>query len=166
MLDHKVLETPWCKLASNIFHFRGANYLVLVDYTSRFPIGKQLKEIDQHSLLNIFEDICSKRGYPAVLASDNGPCFRGELFANFLKRKGIKHITSSSHYWQLNGLAEACVKVIKNLMHKTQRCGRSFNDTLYMSPVAGKKKSLIEILEHCRPRTNLPYINEYDSDGK
>ena len=116
MMRHKIPETQWCKLASDIFHFHGANFLVLVDYMTRFPIVKKLKGIDQCSIINIFEEICSERGYPNVL--DNRLCYRGELFAKFLKRKGIKHVTSSPHYPQSNGLAEACVKVIKNLMHK------------------------------------------------
>ena len=42
--------------------------------------------------------------------SDNGPCYRGEQFGEFLKRKGIKHTTSSPYYPQSNGLAEAYVK--------------------------------------------------------
>ena len=29
---------PWSKLATDIFHFEGASYLSIVDYTNRFPI--------------------------------------------------------------------------------------------------------------------------------
>ena len=29
---------PWTKLVTDIFHFEGASYLLIVDYTSRFPV--------------------------------------------------------------------------------------------------------------------------------
>ena len=35
MLHHEVPSTPWMKLATDIFHFQGMNYLILVDYTSQ-----------------------------------------------------------------------------------------------------------------------------------
>ena len=75
MLHHKVPETPWCKLATD---FHGTNYLILMDYISRFPIVKQLKGMDESPIINISEDICSKCGYPDVVVSDNGPCYKGE----------------------------------------------------------------------------------------
>ena len=57
MLHHKIPETPWCKLTTDIFHFGGANYLVIIDYTSCFPIGKQLRGMDQQSIIKIFESL-------------------------------------------------------------------------------------------------------------
>ena len=101
--------------------------------------------------------------YPDELVSDNGPCYRGEQFSEFLRRKGIKHMTSSLYYPQSNKLAEAYVKVIKNMMKKAQQCKVRFNDMLYQyrtSPVAGKRESPIEILEQRRPRTNMPYLEK------
>ena len=47
MLQHEVPSTPWTKLATDIFHFQGTNYLILVDYTSKFPVVKQQRKIDQ-----------------------------------------------------------------------------------------------------------------------
>ena len=92
MLHHEIPDTPWCKLATDIFHFQGANYLIIVDYTSKFLIVKQLKGMDQRVITIAFEEVFTKHGYPDKLVSDNGPCYRGEQFAKFLKRKGIKHV--------------------------------------------------------------------------
>ena len=163
MLHHEVPSTLWTKLATDIFHFQGANYLVLVDYTSKFLVVKQLRKIDQRAVTTALEEIFTERGYPDELVSDNGPCYRGEQFHEFLRRKGIKHTTSSPYYPQSNGLAEAYVKVIKNMMKKAQKCKVRFNDMLYQyrtSPVAGKKESPIELLEQRRPRTNMPYLGK------
>ena len=107
----------------------------------------------------------SQRGYPDELVSDNGPCYRGEQFSEFLRRKGIKHTTSSPYYPQSNGLAETYVKVVKNMMKKAQKCKVRFNDMLYQyrtSPVAGKRESPIELLEQRRPRTDMPYLGKGD----
>ena len=161
MLHHEIPDTPWCKLATDIFHFQGTNYLIIVDYTSKFPVVKQLRKMDQHIITIAFEEVFTEHGYPDELVSDNGPCYRGEQFTEFLKRKGIKHVTSSPYHPQSNGLAEAYVKVVKNMMKKAQQCRVRFNDMLYQyrtSPVAGKQESPIEILRQRRPRTKMPYL--------
>ena len=163
MLHHEIPHTPWTKLATDIFHFQGTNYLILVDYTSKFPVVKQLRKIDQRAVITALEETFTERGYPDELVSDNGPCYRGEQFCKFLKTKGMKHTTSSPYYPQSNGLAEAYVKVVKNMMKKAQKCKIRFNDMLYQyrtSPVAGKRESPIELLEQRRPRTNMPYLGK------
>ena len=119
--------------------------------------------MDQQTITTAFEEVFTEHGYPDELVSNNGPCYRGKQFSEFLRRKGIKHTTSSPYYPQSNGLAEAYVKVIKNMMKKAQQCKVRFNDMLYQyrtSPVAGKKESPIEILEQRRPRTNMPYLGK------
>ena len=37
-LGQEIPLFPWTKLATDIFHFEGDSYVVLVDYTSHFPI--------------------------------------------------------------------------------------------------------------------------------
>ena len=165
MLHQEVPSTPWTKLATDIFHFQGTNYLILIDYTSKFPVVKLLRKIDQRAMITALEEIFTERGYPDELVSDNGPCYRGKQFAEFLRKKGVKHTTSSPYYPQSNGLAEAYVKVVKNMMKKAQKCKVRFNDMLYQyrtSPVAGRKESPIELLEQRRPRTNMPYLGKGD----
>ena len=168
MLHHEIPHTPWTKLATDIFYFQGINYLIIVDYTSKFPVVKQLRKIDQRAVITAFEEVFAERGYPDELVSDNGPCYRGEQFREFLKTKGIKHITSSPYYPQSNGLAEAYVKVVKNMMKKAQKCKVRFNDMMYqyrISPVAGKRESPIELLEQRRPRTNMPHLGKGNPRG-
>ena len=143
MLHHEVPDTPWTKLAMDIFHFQGTNYLILIIYTSKFPVVKQLRKMDQRAITVAFEEIFKEWGYPDELVSNNGTCYRGEQFAEFLKRKGIKHCNKQPYYPQSNGLAEAYVKVVKNMMKKTQQCKVRFNDMLYQyrtSPIADKHR--------------------------
>ena len=42
-LGHEIPLFLWTKLATNLFHFEGESYLLLVDYTSHFPIVHKLR---------------------------------------------------------------------------------------------------------------------------
>ena len=48
----------------------------------------------------------ARHGVPAQLISDNGAQLKSEEFEQFLKRNGIKHITSVPYQPATNGLAE------------------------------------------------------------
>ena len=48
-LGHEVPPVPWSKVATDIFHYESQPYLLIVDYTSRFPIVRKLKSMSaQH----------------------------------------------------------------------------------------------------------------------
>ena len=79
---------PWTKLATDIFHFQGTNYLIIVDYTSKFPVVKQLRKMDQHAITNAFEEVFTECGYLDELVSNSGPCYRGEHLLNSSKERG------------------------------------------------------------------------------
>ena len=36
---------PWSKLVTDLFHFEGASYLLIVDYTNRFPVVSKLSSV-------------------------------------------------------------------------------------------------------------------------
>ena len=38
LLDQEIPLFPWTKIATDLFHFKGDSYSLLVDYTSQFPI--------------------------------------------------------------------------------------------------------------------------------
>ena len=51
-LDQEVPLYPWTKLATDIFHFEGASYLHVVDYTSRFPVVHKLTSMTGQHIAN------------------------------------------------------------------------------------------------------------------
>ena len=49
-LGQEIPLYPWTKLATDIFHFEGASYLLVVDYTSCYPVVHKLASMTGHIL--------------------------------------------------------------------------------------------------------------------
>ena len=122
-LGQEIPIHPWTTLATNIFHFEGESYLLLVDYTSQFPIVCKLNSMTVQHVINHFKLIFSEYGWPDTLVSDNGPCYASEVFTKIMQEYNMNHITSLPHYHQSNGLAEKFVQIVKNLFHKAREEG-------------------------------------------
>ena len=143
-LGHEVPTVPWSKVATDIFHYESQLYLLIVDYTSRFPIVRRLKLMSAQNITEHFKSIFSEYGWPDTLVSDNGPCYTAEMFTNLMKEYAVNHITSSPHYPQSNGLAEKFIQIVKNLFHKVKEEGVDSNKYLMIyrnTPLASTSKS-------------------------
>ena len=97
---------PWTKHATDIFHFEDTSYLLIVDYTSRFPDVYKLSSMTGVHIADQCKLVFSEYGWPKTLISDNGPCYTSQAFISVMKSFSVNHITSSLHYPQSNGLAE------------------------------------------------------------
>ena len=53
-------------------------------------------------------------GLPEQIVSDNGPQFTAEVFKNFARVNGIRHITGVPYHPSTNGLAERLVQSFKH----------------------------------------------------
>ena len=101
-LGQEIPLHAWTKLATNIFHFEGASYLLIVDYTSRFlAVYKLSSMIGQHVTTHC-KQIFSEYDWPETLISDNGQCYVVGAFTNMMAEYGVSHITVSPHYPQSN----------------------------------------------------------------
>ena len=85
-LGHEVPAVPWSKVATDIFHYESQTYLLVVDYTSRFPIVRRLKSMSAPCVTEHFKSIFSEYRWPDTLVSDNGPCYTAEMFTKFNER--------------------------------------------------------------------------------
>ena len=158
-LGQEVPIIPWMKLGSDLFLLNGNNYLLIVDYTSRFPIVKKLKSQTGKAVADMYHSIMSEYGWPDTVVSDNGPCFVSQEFKDLLKLKSVVHTTASCHYQQANGLAEKYVQVVKNLFKKAIEEGKSPFNALHVyrnTPLAKNKLSPMQILSGRCTRDDLP----------
>ena len=134
LLGQEVPLYPWAKLATDVFCFEGVSYLLIVDYTSRYPVVYKLTSMTGQHIASHFKLICSEYGWPETLVSDNGLCYTSEIFANLMKEYNVNHITSSPHYPQSNGLAEKYVQIVKNLFCKAKEEGKDLFKCLLVYP--------------------------------
>ena len=123
-LGQEILVHPWSKLATDIFHFEGAAYLLIVDFTSRFLIVCKFTSMTGRHVANQCKSVFSEYGWCSTLVSDNGPYYTSQAFTSVLKAFSVNHITSSPHYPQSNGLAEKYVQIVKCLFNKAKEEGR------------------------------------------
>ena len=150
---------PWSNSLLISFHFEGDSYLLIVDYTSHFPIIRKLNSMTGKAIDHHMQSIFSKYGWPNILVTDNGPCYTSKEFQTLMQSMSVNHLTSSPHYPQSNGLAEKYVGIIKNLFHKAKEEGQSPYTALMVyrnTPLNGTLQSPIQILQGRQAHTDLP----------
>ena len=75
-----------------------------------------MTSITSEKTIEVLQKLFARYGIPIQLVSDNGSQFTSEEFQQFLKRNGIKHITSAPYHPATNGLAERGVGSFKSAM--------------------------------------------------
>ena len=117
----------WHTLGTDLFYWNKIDYLVIGDYFSKYLIMRRLPNSSTHVVIKELGLVFTELGRPFVLRSDNGPCYSSREFHNFLSFYQVDHITSSPHYPQSNGFAEALVGIAKKLMKKSVKEGKLWN---------------------------------------
>ena len=118
LLPRKIPERPWQVVASDLFSLEKVNYVIVVDYYSRFFEIERLKDTLSSTVVKKAKAICSRHGIPEELVSDNGLQFISQEYKQFTSEWDIVHTTSSPEYPQSNGLAEKAVQTAKNILQK------------------------------------------------
>ena len=114
---HEISIRPWQIVAAVLFQFGRSHYMLLVDYYSKYPLVRKLKDFSSKEIINLTKKIFREQGIPKRLISDNGH-YSSTLFKQFSREWRFKHYTSSPRYPQSNGLAERCIQAIKSTMRK------------------------------------------------
>ena len=110
---------PWQKVGSDLFEWQQANYLLVVDYYSRFIEIARLNRTTTAEVVTHLKSIFARHGIPETLVSDNGPQYSSQEFSEFAREYEFRHITSSPYHPQGNGEAERAVGTIKSLLKKS-----------------------------------------------
>ena len=152
---------PWHTVGSDLFYHRKQDYLVLVDYFSKFLIVRKLPNSTSGDIIKELGLIFSEYGRPCIFRSDNGACYASQEFKHFLKELDIQHRTSSPYYPQGNGLAESMVKVSKRLIEKAILKEKPWYALILdyrITPISSRIPSPAEIFYGQRLRSNLSLI--------
>ena len=150
---------PWERIALDLFELKGSTYLLTVDYYSRFAEVQKLNSTTSSNVITHLKSIFARFGIPAEMVSDNGPQFSSQEMKEFSENYGFRHITTSPHYPQANGLAERTVKTVKSLLeHSTDphKALLSYRAT----PIPWCALSPAELLMGRKIRTDVPQVKE------
>ena len=152
---------PWHTLGSDLFYFQRIDFLVIVDYFSKYLIVRKIPSSTSSAVIKELGMIFSEFGNPLVFRSDNGPCYSSQEFKFFMQNWLVEHRTSSPHYPQSNGLAESMVKVSKNLIEKAVRQDLPWNKLLLdyrCTPISSEIPSPAEILFGRKFRSSISIL--------
>ena len=148
-LHHSIPPLPWWKIGSDIFHCNNKDYLIIVDYFSKFPIVAELSSLSSKQVAKVFKSTCALFGAPKEIVSDNGPQFSGSDFQNFIKDWDIRHTPSSPYHPKSNGLAERTVQTVKHLIKKCTDTSTEISKALLhlrATPIDASTKSPAELM--------------------
>ena len=115
-----VPKRPWERIATDLFSYKGKDFLITVDYYSNFWEIDQLASTSAPTVITKLKNHFARYGCPdTVVSGDNGPQFTSQEFAHFFKTWQFKHRTISPGNSKANGKVEAAVKTAKQLLRKS-----------------------------------------------
>ena len=108
---HPVPDRPWEKLGADILTCRGQDYLVVVDYYSKYPELAVIEDKTAGTVISKLKEMFARHGIPEALMSDNIPiqlpgiqrfCTRlghsiGHIKSNFCTVKWTKRTLCADH---------------------------------------------------------------------
>ena len=153
LTNSQLPEGPWEAIGTDLFEFEGRDYLLAVDYFTRWIEVVEIRNKTAESVVQKMKGMLAKYGVPKVIRSDNGPCYRGK-FEEFAREWKIRHVTSSPLYPESNGLAERAVGTIKRMWRKEK--DKNMALMVYRNTPLDSGKSPAELLFNRTLRTNLP----------
>ena len=116
MLPSSLPDRPFQKVGVDLCEFKGLQYLVIVDYYSRYIDLAHLPNITSLTVVNKMKHSFTHHGLPETVMSDNRMQFTSAEFKTFSVDWNFQHVTSSPHYPQSNREAERAVKSAKELL--------------------------------------------------
>ena len=151
-------ERPWQLVGIDFFHTKTCDYILIVDYFSRFiEVADMSRGKGATNVINKLKDVFARHGIPEKIRSDNGPPFDSGEFARFAKEWNIQLSPSSPYYPQSNGEAERSVQTIKNILKKEKDKYQAL--LAYRSTPLQNGFSPAELLMGRKLRTTIPVFH-------
>ena len=105
---------PWEKLRFDLCLYGGQNYLVIVDYHSRWIEVLHAKSTTTTACVTNMKDLFARFGFPEEIMSDNGTQFAPSEFRSFVENNWITDTTPSLP--NANGEAKGAAPTAKRIL--------------------------------------------------
>ena len=158
---------PWEIVGSDMFHFRGEEYLLVVDYYSSYSIIRKLSSTTSCAGVSKLKLIFSEFGIPNFFISDNARQYDSAEFRKFEAEYDFKHETSSPRYPQCNGKSERFVGIVKKALQKAYEAREDPAIALLClrtTPIETGLPSPAEMTFGRKIQSNLPTVNTTEKD--
>ena len=87
LMPHEIPSKAWQIVGTELFNLNNCEYLIVVDYYSKFPIiRKMTSQYTSSIVISAMKQIFSEYGIPDRVVSDNGPQFSAFSFKEFAKQ--------------------------------------------------------------------------------
>lgn len=156
LIPTELPDRPFQKVAADLCEHEGENYLVLIDYYSRYLEIAHLSNMTASTVIYRVKNIFARHGVPETLFTDNGSQFTSTEFQQFSAEWGFSHVTSSPHHPQSNGEAERAVQLAKKILDQDD----VFQGLLAYraTPSSATGRSPAELLFGRQLRTSIPTL--------
>ena len=161
-------ERPFQMVGTDICEVKGQQYLVLIDYFSRYIEIAHLPNVTSATVIARLKNIFAHHGIPETVVTDNGRQFTSSEFQTFAKQWNFTHCTSSPYYPTSNGEAERAVQTAKHILEQEDPFLALL--TYRATPTGPTRVSPAELAMGRQLRTTLPTLQtnldpqQYDKD--
>jgi len=125
MQMREIVSTPFERVAVNLvgpfptatggFRF----LLTVIDLATRWPEAIPLRTTTSKVVERELAQVFARCGFPATVATDNGPQFVSKGFTKWWCSKGIEHVRSSPYHPKGNGVVEILHRTLNQMVAKT-----------------------------------------------
>ena len=159
-------DRPWARIHVDYAGpIEGKMVLIMVDAHSKWLEALVVNSATSQATIEKLRSVFATHGLPEVLVSDNGSVFTSAEFDEFVRRNGIKHLTSAPYHPASNGLAERAVQTVKIALKKATT-GTSLETRISrflfqyrLTPHTTTGVSPAELLMNRRPHSRLDLLH-------
>ncbi|XP_072170046.1 uncharacterized protein [Diadema setosum] len=156
LMQPDIPSRPWEVVATDLFEINGNQWLIIVDYYSKYPFVRKLPDpATSSAVIATMKQIFAEHGIPRTVISDNGPHYSSLQLREFAAAWNFNHSTSSPRRPQGNGFVERQIRTIKNIMKKATNLPLALLHWR-MTPVDNSLPSPAEILMGRKLKCDLP----------
>jgi hypothetical protein len=93
-------------------------FLLIIDAHSKWLDIHMTNSCNAETTVEKLRMTFASQGLHEMVVSDNGPAFVSKEFEEFLRKNGVRHVTSAPYHPSSNGLVERAVQTFKQAMKK------------------------------------------------